>query len=84
VSVSAIDKAGKKRLSGVLEIAAFGQSAVDRHADAFLEGEEMCAGDLAIVVDKATAVIGGKSTDLLKEKALSARDFKPFKIHIGK
>ena len=43
VTVSAVNKAGKKVASGVLEIPQFGQSSADRYADAFLEGEEICA-----------------------------------------
>ena len=84
VSVSAVNKAGKKVASGVLEIPQFGQSDAARYADAFLESEENCADDLTIVVNKATAIIDGKRTDLLKSRALSARDFKPFKIRVGK
>jgi len=84
VSVSAANKAGKKVASGMLEIPQFGQSSANRYADAFLEGEEICADDLTIVVNKATAIVDGKRTDLLKSKALSARDFKPFKIRVGK
>ena len=84
VTVAAVNKAGKKVASGVLEIQQFGQSSADRYADAFLEGEEICADDLTIVVNKATAIVDGKRTDLLKSKALSARDFKPFRIRVGK
>ena len=84
VSVTATNKAGKKVSSGVLEIRQFGQSNADRYADAFLEGEEICADDLTIVVNKATAIVNGKRTDLLKSKALTARNFKPFKIRVEK
>ena len=84
VSVSAIDKAGQKVASGVLEIEKFGQSSAARYADAFLEGEETCADDLTVIVEKATAVVDGKRTDLLKTGALSARYFKPFRIRVGK
>lgn len=84
VSVSALDKAGKKVTSGTLEIQQFGQSSADRYADAFLEGEAICADDLTIVVTKASAMIGGKRTDLLKTRTLTARDFKPFKLRLGK
>lgn len=84
VSVSAVDKSGKKIASGVLEIKRFGQSTADRYSEAFLEGEEICADDLTIVVTKATATVAGKRTDLLKGKSLSPRDFKPFKLRIGK
>lgn len=84
VTVAAVNKGGKKVASGVLEIQQFGQSSADRYADAFLEGEEICADDLTIVVNKATAIVDGKRTDLLKSKALSARDFKPFRIRVGK
>lgn len=84
VSVSALNKAGKKVASGVLEIEAFGQSSADRYADAFFEGEALCSDDLTIVVNKASAVIEGKRTDLLKTKSIAARDFKPFAIRLGK
>jgi hypothetical protein len=84
VAVSAVNKAGKKVASGVLEVQQFGQSSADRYADAFLEGEEICADDLTIVVNKATAEVNGKRMDLLETKAISARDFKPFKIRVGK
>lgn len=84
VTVSVFNKTGKKVLSGVLEVPQIGQSSADRYASAFLEGEEVCDEGLTIVVNKATAVIDGKRTDLLKTKAISARDFKPFKIRFGK
>lgn len=84
VTVAVVNKAGEKVSSGVLEIQQFGQSSADRYADAFLEGEEICADDLTIVVNKATAIVDGKHIDLLKSEALSSRDFKPFKIRVGK
>ena len=84
VTVSAVNKAGKKVASDVLEVQQFGQSSADRYADAFFEGEEICAEDLVIVVNKATAIVDGKRTDLLKSKAITVRDFKPFKIRIEK
>ena len=84
VTVSAVNKSGKKVASGILEIQEFGGSTADRYSQAFLEGEELCADDLTIVVSKATAIINGKQVDLLKTKMLSARNFKPFKIHLGK
>ncbi len=84
VAVSAIDKSGKKVTSGVLEVEQFGESNANRYAYAFLEGEEICNDDLTILVTKATAMVNGKRTDLLKSKWLSARDFKPFKIRVGK
>lgn len=83
VTVSAVSKAGKKLASGVLEVPQFGQSAADRYAEAFFESKELCADDLIIVVNKATAVVNGKPMDLLKTRAISARDFKPFKIRIS-
>ena len=84
VTVSVLDKAGKELKSGLLEIDEFATSEADRYASAFLEGEEICDDDLAIVVRKASAVIAGKQRDLVKEKLLSARSFKPFRIKIGK
>lgn len=84
ITVSAINKAGEKVATGVLEVQQFGQSNADRYASAFLEGEEICAENLVIVVDKAVAFVDGRRTDLLKSKSISARDFKPFEIRIGK
>lgn len=83
VSVTAINQAGKKVASGVLEIEQFGNSSADRYAKAFIEGEELCEEKLAIVVNKATAIIDGKRIDLMKTKSLTSRDFKPFKIQVG-
>ena len=65
VSVTALSKAGKKVTSGLLSVKQFGQSSADRYAQSFLESEEICADDLTIVVNKATAVIGGKRTVIL-------------------
>lgn len=84
VSINAVDRAGKAVASGVLEIKDFGSSSATRYAEDFLEGEEVCAEGLTIVVTKATAMVNGKRVDLLKTKGLSARDFKPFRIRIGK
>lgn len=84
VSISAVNKAGKKVSSGVLEVKEFGQSSADRYSDAILEGEEVCDDNLTIVVNKATAIVDGKRTDLLKSKSISAQDFKPFKIRMAK
>lgn len=83
ITVTAVSNDGDKVASGVLKVSQFGQSSVDRYAVAFLEGEEICEDDLTIVVNKATAIVDGKRTDLLKSKKITARDFKPFKIHIG-
>jgi hypothetical protein len=84
ITVSAINKVGEKVATGLLEVQQFGQSNADRYASAFLEGEEICAEDLVIVVDKAVGIVNGKRTDLLKSKSISARDFKPFEIRIVK
>jgi len=50
----------------------------------YWEAEDLCDDNLTIFVDKATAIVAGKRTDLIRSKSLSARDFKPFKIRIGK
>ena len=84
VTVSVIDKSGKKVASGVLSIKELGQSQADRYANASIEGEEVCEDNLTIVVNKATAIINGKKVDLLKTKQLTVRDFKPFKIRLNK
>jgi len=84
VAVTVLNKAGKKIANDTLEIESFGDSTATRYAYANLEGEEVCEDDLTIVVNSATASVGGKRTDLLKAKSLTARDFKPFKIRIGK
>ena len=84
VAINLLDKAGKKLTSGTLEVQQFGQTSANRYADAFLESEETCADDLIVTVTKATAIINGKRVDLLKTKTLTPREFKPFKIRVGK
>lgn len=83
VSVAAY-KAGKKVDSGILEVEQFNTCNADRYAGALLESEAMCNDNLTIVVTKATAIVNGKKTDLLKTGDLSIREFKPFQIKIQK
>ncbi len=83
VLLSAVDSAGNKTALGVLEIPEFGGSSATRYEDTLLESEQVCEDSLALVVDKATAVVEGKPVDLLKEGGLSVRDFKPFRIRVG-
>lgn len=84
VSVSAINRSGKRVASGVLEVPQFGQSSATRYAEAYLEGEDLCDDDLTITVTKASAMIDGKRTDLVKSRVFVARDFKSYKIKIQK
>jgi hypothetical protein len=84
VSVRALNKEGGRVADGVLKIKSFGQSEAERFATTIWEAEELCDDNLTIFVDKATAIVAGKRTDLIRSKSLSARDFKPFKIRIGK
>lgn len=84
VSVSALNHAGEKLASGVLEVHEFGGSSANRYTDAFLESEAVCDDDLTIVVTGATGVVNGKRIDLLKTGALTAREFKPFRIRVGR
>lgn len=84
VSVTAVNNAGKEVASGILEIAHFGESSADRYADAALEGEVFCEEELAIVVNKASAIVANKRIDFLKSGGLFVRDFKPITIRIGK
>lgn len=84
VSVSATNRSGKRVASGVLEVPQFGQSSATRYAEAYLEGEDLCEDDLTITVTKASAMIDGKRTDLVKSRILVARDFNPYKIKIPK
>lgn len=83
VAVNAVNRSGKVVASGVLEVAEMGQSNANRYQNAFLAGEGVCGDDLTIIVKSATAIVNGKRVDLLRTKALTARDFKPFKIRIG-
>lgn len=83
VSVTAY-KAGKKIDSGILEVNEFGNCSACRYEEAFLESEEMCNENLSIVVTKATAIVNGKKTDLLRSNGLTIRAFKPFQIKIQK
>lgn len=84
VSLSAIDKTGKKVVSELLEVESFGASVAERYGSAIWEHEAMCNDSLTIVVNKANGVLNGKRVDFLKAKAFSARVFKPFKMRIGK
>lgn len=84
VSVSAVNKSGKKVASGALQVPQFGQSSETRYAEAFLEGEDLCEEGLVILVNKATAIVDGKRMDLLKSKILVARNFNPYKIKTDK
>lgn len=84
VSVSATNRSGKRVASGVLEVPQFGQSSATRYAEAYLEGEDLCEDDLTITVTKASAIIDGKRTDLVKSRILSDRKFRPYQIHIPK
>lgn len=84
VSVSAVNHAGEKLTTGVLEVHQFGDSSANRYADAFLESEAVCDDDLTIVVTGATGVLNGKRIDLLKAGALTAREFKPFRVRVGR
>lgn len=83
VLLSMVDSAGNKTALGVLEIPEFGGSSASRYDQVFLESEEVCADDLWLVVDKATAVVEGKPVDLLKDGGLSVRDFRPFRVRVG-
>lgn len=83
-TVTIRDKSGKSIGSDNLEIEEFGGSEAARYSSASLVSENICADGLTITVTKASAVIDGKKVDLLKTKQLVVRDFKPFKIKVGK
>jgi beta-galactosidase GanA len=84
ISVDVVDKSGKSIESAVLSVKDFGSSSSTRYAEDAIESERICADGLMIVVTKASAIVNGKRTDLIKTKGISTRDFKPFKIRIGK
>ncbi len=83
VSVSAVDRAGKVVIDDSLEVESFGDNEINRYAETELESGDMCQEGLSIVVNSATATIGGKTVDLLATKKIVARDFRPFKIGFG-
>jgi len=86
IAVAIRGKAGKSIGKDVLEIEEFGGSEAARYATAPLVSAEMCgdADGLVISVSKASAIIDGKKVDLLKTRQLTAREFKPFQIKVGK
>lgn len=60
-----------------------GDSDATRYGIGYLVSDVYCDDGLKIVVTKASAVINGKKTDLVKTKKLTVRDFKPFTIQVG-
>lgn len=84
INLQLLDKSGKKIQSGTLEPARFGDSSASRYGDAILGGEDLCDDELSVLVTKATAVVDGKATDLLKTKQLTVRPFKPYTIRLSK
>jgi len=80
VAVKALSPNGEIVLEGELAIDQFGQSSAERYADAFLEGEAVCAEDLTIEVEEATARLDGRLIDLLATQSLTPRDFRPLPI----
>lgn len=82
VAVALVDGSGKDVVNDTLTVATFGGSGVDRYADAFIEGADVCDDTLSLVVKSASAIVDGKATDLVATRAISARDFKPFRIRV--
>ena len=83
VQVTIYDENGKKLGVGKIEVPKIGDSDAERYATAYLLGPEYCE-DLKIVVNKATAIVKNRKIDLIKNKNIKARDFKPYKIKIEK
>lgn len=83
ILMQAVDKRGQVQAQDTLAIAALGEDNASRYATAFFEGEALCDPDLSIRILKATAVVDGRSVDLIKTRALSARVFKPYAIKIS-
>ncbi len=81
ISVDVFDKHNKKIGSDIISTENFGTSDADRYTNAFIENEMYCEEDLSIKIKKATAIVDGKSTDLLKDKMIQVIDFKPIKIN---
>lgn len=80
VAVKAVSPEGDIVLEGELAIDQFGQSSAERYADAFLEGEAVCAENLTIEVEEATARLDGRQIDLIATQSLTPRDFRPLPI----
>jgi len=62
----------------------FGGTRADEGAEASVESRTLCASGLRLVITSATAVVGGRQTDLLKSNLLGVRQFKPFEIQLRK
>lgn len=80
VAVKAVSPEGETVMHGELAIDQFGQSSAERYADAFLEGEAVCADNLTIQIEEATARLDGRLIDLLATQSLTPRDFRPLPI----
>lgn len=84
IQVQALDPKGSAIGDGVLEVDELGTSSATRYGSAFFEDSAACEDNLTIVIKKASAVMNGKTVDLIKTKNISVREFKPFSIRIGK
>lgn len=82
VYVSVVNKSGDEVTTGVLKVDHFGTCSATRYVISHLETEEMCNDNLTIIVNKATAIIGGKHVNLLQNKELTVGKFNPYKIII--
>ena len=81
VQVTTYDEEGNKVGVGKIEVHKIGDSNAERYATAYLSGPEYC-GDLNIVVNKATAIVKNRKIDLIKNKNIRVRVFRPYKIKI--
>lgn len=81
--VVAVQKNGKALSKETIEVSDFGGSEANRYGSGAIASADMCMVGLTISVIKATAIADGKKVDLLKNKMLFQRNFKPFNITIA-
>ncbi len=81
IKIAAVDSKGKTVAQDTLEFSdPVGGSSVGRYGQALFESAEACDDTLKIAIQGATGVVGGKRQRVVIE----AREFKPFRITIGK
>jgi len=84
IHIALVDRAGRRIGKGVLKLESLGGANVNRYGSASLESEAACDENATVIVEKATARDGNKRIDLIKSKRLTARNFRPMNIRIGK
>lgn len=84
LQVALLDKGGRRVATQTLDLPAIGQSSAERYADVLIEGEAACDSSLQLQITAASAVVNGKRVDLVRTGQLTARDFRPMRIRVGR